>query len=150
MCVLDQQEQIRFILACQLFIWASSWSIIHLNYAFMLSGLNVLRHHAGSPAFCCEKKKEDSPTFKKDLLISCTISPTNSMRGTPVSLSIKLTLLANQKLLLLNMRREIVLRATALMNGEEASGSRARRAEKAARRNGQRCHSSAYLHRKAI
>ncbi len=43
-------------------------------------------------------------------------------RGTPISLSTKLTLLANQKLLLalIKTRREIVSRAAALMNGEEA------------------------------
>ncbi len=42
----------------------------------------------------------------------------------------------------INTIREIVSRTAALMNGEEASGSRVRRAEKAARRNGQRCHSN--------
>ncbi len=34
-------------------------------------------------------------------MFEITSSPTNSMRGTPLSLSTKLTLLANQKLLLL-------------------------------------------------
>ncbi len=56
-------------------------------------------------------------------------SPTNSMRGTPFSLSTKLTLLVNTEVVGLT-RREIVTRAAALMNGEEASGSRARRAAK--------------------
>ncbi len=67
------------------------------------SGLKVLQHCAGSPAFGCEKKKKIVLHLKKlvDIMFEFTGSPSNRMRGTPISLSTKLTLLANQMLLLL-------------------------------------------------
>ncbi len=72
---------------------------VKLNGSEQTAGLKVLRR----AAFACEKKKEEkeSLTFKKNNKFRFTSSTTNSIRGTPLSLSTKLTLLANQKFLLL-------------------------------------------------
>ncbi len=64
------------------------------------------------------KKKKDSPTFKKNLLISC--SPTNSERNTAFTLNQTNIASQSEVVVLKNTRREIVSRATALIIGEEA------------------------------
>ncbi len=84
------------------------------------SGLKVLQHHAGSPAFGCEKKKKIVLHLKKLIIFEFTGSPSNSMRGTPISLSTKLTS-QSDVVALINTRPEMVSRAAALMNGEEES-----------------------------
>ncbi len=78
---------------------------VKLNGSEQTAGLKVLRHRAGSPAcgirLWKKKEEKESLTFKKNNKFRFTSSTTNSIRGTPLSLSTKLTLLANQKFLLL-------------------------------------------------
>ncbi len=72
---------------------------VKLNGSEQTAGLKVLRR----AAFACGKKEEkDSLTLKKNNnKFRFTSSTTNSIRGTPLSLSTKLTSLANQKFLFL-------------------------------------------------
>ncbi len=103
---------------------------------------------------CLGGKKKKSPTFgKTNLLISVRVYEFAFQwyeRSTAFTLN-QTNITSHSDVFALRQETHLIVsRAAVLMNGEEASGSQARHAEKAARRNGQRCHSSTYLHRKAI
>ncbi len=74
---------------------------VKLNGSEQTAGLKVLRHRSRSPRSAVEKKKKNIVLHLKKKKFRFTSSTTNSIRGTPLSLSTKLTLLANQKFLLL-------------------------------------------------
>ncbi len=95
----------------------SFWTVEKNIFPYIIKIMQGLKFSGTVPdlrraAFGKKKKKKNIPTFKKKIKFRVhqkiiqvsyefTSSPTNGMRGTPLSLSTKLTLLANQMFLLL-------------------------------------------------